>query len=319
MALYLTEEDVARLLTMEDCIEAVEAAFRGWAEGALANRPRVRATIKGATLHTLSAGAEGSGRLAAKIYATTRAGARFIVLLFDGRTSDLLAIIEADRLGSTRTGAASGVATRRLARPGARILGVIGTGGQAGSQIRAVTLVRRIESIRAYGRDSDRLRRFCREMEAGAGVPVSPAASAEATVRGSDIVVTATNASSPVLLGRWIEPGQHINAMGSNRAERRELDEQAVRRADLIAVDSLEQARLEAGDLIASPCDQAHQPTFERAVELSAIVAGRHPGRRTESDVTLFKSLGLGIEDLAAASLVYDAAIRAGAGRPLPG
>src|SRR2546428_11126401 len=151
MALYLTEQDVGRLLTMEACVEAVEQAFRQWADGRADNRPRARATVRGAVLHALAAGSDVWGRLAAKVYATTRQGARFVVLLFDGRSSDLLAIIEADRLGRTRTGAASGVATRRLARPGARILGIIGTGHQAGSQVRAVTLVRRIESVRAYG------------------------------------------------------------------------------------------------------------------------------------------------------------------------
>ncbi len=318
MALYLSEEDVARLLGMEECIAALESAFRQWAEGTLTSRPRARASIKGGTLHVLSAASEILGRMAAKVYATTRGGARFVVLLFDGRTADLLAVIEADRLGQMRTGAATGVATRHLAREGASILGLIGTGWQARSQVRAVAAVRKLRSIRAYGRDLARLAAFCRETEAAVGVPVGAASSAEAAVRGSDIIVTATNSATPVLLGRWIEPGQHLNAFGSNRADRRELDEPAVRRADLIVVDSLEQARLEAGELMTSPCDAPHQATFDRAIELSAVVAGRHAGRRSESEVTLFESLGIGLEDLAAASLVYDAAVREGAGRSLP-
>jgi len=318
MALYLTEDDVGRLLTMEACIDAVEAAFLAWAEGRATNRPRSRAALAGATLHVLPAASERLGRMAVKVYATTRGGARFVVLLFDARTSELLAILEADRLGQTRTGAASGVATRRLARDDARVLGIIGTGWQARSQVTAVAAVRRLASIRAHGRDPERLKSFCRAAEEATGVAATAAASAEAAVRGADIVVTATSSARPVLSGTWIEPGQHVNAVGSNRADRRELDEQAVRRADLLVVDSIEQARLEAGDLIVAPCDAPHQETFGRAVELAAVVAGRHPGRRSATEVTLFKSLGIGLEDLAAASLVYDRAIETGAGRPLP-
>src|SRR5438552_14846301 len=166
MALYLTERDVGRLLTMEACVEAVEQAFRQWAEGRADNRPRARATVRGAVLHALAAGSDVWGRLAAKVYATTRQGARFVVLLFDGQTSDLLAIIEADGLGQTRTGAASGVATRRLARRDARSLGIIATGWQARSQARAVSTVRGLARISAFGRGGDRLRQFGRAAEA---------------------------------------------------------------------------------------------------------------------------------------------------------
>ncbi len=310
MALYLTEEDVGRLLTMEACIEALEEAFRQWAAGAATNRSR--AALRGGMLHVLAAASDHLGRMAAKVYATTREGARFVVLLFDGGTSDLLAIIEADRLGQTRTGAASGVATRHLARRDARTLGVLGTGWQARGQARAIAAVRRLEALRAYGRDRERLLRFCRDTGAECRVPATPAASAEEAVRGADIVVTATNAAGPVLKGSWLSPGAHLNAVGSNRADRREIGEEAVGRADLIVVDSLEQARLEAGDLLAPGVAPA---ALERAVELAAVVAGRHPGRQGKDQITLFKSLGIGLEDLAAASLVYDRARAARAGR----
>jgi ornithine cyclodeaminase/alanine dehydrogenase-like protein (mu-crystallin family) len=314
MALYLSEDDVGRHLTMEACIEAVEEAFRQWAAGAATNRPRARAAMRGGLLHVLAAASDQLGRMAAKVYATTRAGARFVVLLFDGASAELLAVIEADRLGRTRTGAASGVATRHLARRDARTLGILGTGWQARGQARAIAAVRRLDGIRAYGRDRERLLRFCREAGEECGVPATPAASAEEAVRGADIVVTATNAAEPVLKGSWLSPGAHLNAVGSNRAERREIDAEAVERADLIVVDSLEQARLEAGDLLAPDVTPA---ALERAVELAAVVAGRHPGREGEGRITLFKSLGIGLEDLAAASLVYDRARAAGAGRAI--
>jgi len=317
MPLYLSEEEVARLLTMPECIDALERIFAEWAAGKASVRPRQRAATEGAMLHLLPAASQGLGRMAAKVYATTRAGARFIVLLFDAKSSELLAIIEADRLGQVRTGAASGLATRWLARKDAAVLGLLGTGWQARSQAQAMATVRPLSSIRAYGRDRERLATFCRDVETACGVPATPAASAEAAVRGADIVVTATNSATPVLKGDWLEPGMHLNAVGNNRAERRELDERAVRRADLLVVDYLEQARIEAGDLLVSPCDAGEQGIFEKAVELSAIVSGRHPGRASAEQVTLFKSLGIGLEDLAAASLIYDKAISAGAGRRL--
>ena len=311
MPLYLTEEDVGRLLTMEACVLAVEDALRAWAERRAANHPRARAIVRGGTLQALAAASEALGRMAAKVYATTRAGSRFIVLLFDGRTSDLLAVVEADRLGQMRTGAASGVATRCLARRDARILGIIGTGWQARGQARGVAAVRRLEAIRAYGRDRERLAAFCREVEQTCGVTTIAAASPQEAVTGADIVVTATAAARPILQAPWIGAGTHINAVGSNRADRQELESDVVRAAGLVVVDSVEQARLEAGDLIAIP------GTLERAIELSSVVAGRHPGRKDEGAITLFKSLGIGLEDLAAASLVYDLAVAAGAGRPI--
>jgi len=240
--------------------------------------------------------------------------------LFDGQRSDLLAILEADRLGQTRTGAASGVATRRLARLDARSLAVIGTGWQARSQAKAISTVRGLERISAFGRDRDRLLEFCRETEAACGVKVAACASPEQAVRGADIVVTATSSTQPVLQGAWLSPGTHLNAIGGNRPDRRELDDAAVTRAGLIVVDSIEQARMEAGDLLAADAGSgARGPgPLDRAVELKDVVGGAHPGRRGQSEITLFKSLGIGLEDLAAASLVYDRAIECGAGRQVP-
>ena len=311
--IYLTEEDVERLLPMDACIDAVEDAFLQWARGEADNRPRARATVSGAMLHTLSAGSNVWGRLAAKIYATSRGGARFVVLLFDARTSDLLAVIEGDRLGQTRTGAASGVATKFMARRDARVLAVLGTGWQARGQARAIAAVRRLESIRVFGRNAERLRAFARDVEAACRVAVTPCDSAADAARQADIVVTATSSPTPVLEGAWLRPGTHVNAVGNNRPGRSEIDGAVVERAGLLVVDSIDQARLEAGDLLAvdggAPLDGA--------IELKEIVAGRHPGRRNDSEITLFKSIGIGLEDLAAASVVYDRARVDGIGRPL--
>ncbi|HKQ96738.1 MAG TPA: ornithine cyclodeaminase family protein, partial [Candidatus Polarisedimenticolia bacterium] len=305
MPLWLTEDDVGRLLTMDACIEAVEASFRHWAEGRAANRPRSRAAIEGAMLHTLPAASQPLGRMAAKVYATSQRGARFVVLLFDAVSSELLAVIEADRLGQMRTGAASGVATRKLARPNAAVLGVLGSGWQAQTQVQAIAAVRPLEEVRVFARDRGRLIDFCGAV-AKIGVAVRAAASAEAAVRGADIVVTATSSPTPVLSGAWIAQGAHVNAVGSNRSDRRELDGDAVARASLIVCDSIDQAGREAGDLLLAERAPGMPGPIERAVELAAVVAGKHPGRPDAHAVTLFKSLGLGLEDLAAASLVFD-------------
>ena len=318
MPLWISEDDVARLLPMEACIEAVEAAFRHLADGRADNRPRARAIVPGAALHALPAASAPLGRMAAKVYATTRAGARFVVLLFDSATGDLLAVIEADRLGQVRTGAATAVATRLLARPDAVVLGIIGTGWQARSQVQAIARVRSLREVRAYGRDRGRLIDFCAEVARTTGVAVRSAPSAEKAVRDAGIVVTATSAATPVLEGIWLSPGTHVNAVGSNRADRREIDAEAVTRADLVVCDSVEQARLEAGDLLLAGAGPDAVTPLDRAVELSAVVARTHPGRTDPRSITLFKSLGLGLEDLAAASLVYDRAVEAGAGLPVP-
>jgi ornithine cyclodeaminase/alanine dehydrogenase-like protein (mu-crystallin family) len=321
--LYLTEDDVGRLLTMDDCLRAVETAFADLAEGRAVNRPRSRAALPSAMLHALPAASATLARMAAKVYATSRAGARFAVLLFDAGNSELLAIVEADRLGQMRTGAASGVATRHLARPDAAILGILGTGWQARSQVQAIARVRPLRMVRAYGRDAQRLAVFCAEAARETGVAVTRAEDAETAVRGADIVVTATSAAHPVLLGRWLEPGAHLNAVGSNRADRREIDADATARASLIVCDSIDQARMEAGDLILAAAHgaasaPARPAPLDRAVELAAIVSGRHRGRSGASDITLFKSLGLGVEDLYAVSALYDRAVAAGAGRNVP-
>jgi len=318
VAIYLTENDVDRLLGMEACIEALEQAFLEAATGRLSFRPRSRVVLPQAMLHILPAASERLGRMAVKCYATSRAGARFLLLLFDANTSDLLALMEADRLGQRRTGAASGVATRRMARRDAATVAILGTGWQARAQAEAIARVRKLREIRAWGRDRGRLIDFCGEVAKATGVAVQPSPSAEAAVRGADIVTTATSAAQPILRGAWLSPGVHVNAVGSNRSDRRELDDEAVARADVIVADSVEQARLEAGDLLLAVPPEDALPPVTRAVELSAVVAGRHPGRTDERAITLFKSLGIGLEDLAAASLVYDRAVAAGVGRPFP-
>jgi ornithine cyclodeaminase/alanine dehydrogenase-like protein (mu-crystallin family) len=228
----------------------------------------------------------------------------------------MAALIEADALGQIRTGAATGVATKYLANPGARAAAIIGTGYQARTQLEAVASVRRLERVRAFGRDPQRRENFCREMSARIGVAVEPAGSGEEAVKGADIVITATSATEVVLTGAQVAPGMHINAMGANWPQKRELDATAVARAQKIVVDSIEQSKMEAGDLIQAFGED--QSRWNAVRELAQIVAGKEPGRTSPDQITLFKSNGIATWDLAAAVRVYEMAVARGMGKQIP-
>jgi ornithine cyclodeaminase/alanine dehydrogenase-like protein (mu-crystallin family) len=225
-------------------------------------------------------------------------------------------MVEADYMGQLRTGAATGVATKFLSRADSRIAAIIGTGGQARTQLEAIAAVRKLDSVRAYGRDPARREKFAREMSTRLGVAIVITESAAEAVRGADIVTTATTTSVPVVNGGDLAHGVHLNAIGANHANKRELDEEAVASADVIVVDSIEQSRQEAGDLImAFHGDEACWTGVKR---LSEVISGKTPGRSSDSEVTLFKSNGIASWDLAVAVRVYAAAREKGLGRELP-
>lgn len=230
MALYLTEADVTSLLTMEMALEAVEGVFRRQAVGEATNQPRRRVRSGGATLHVMSGADEGW--LGLKAYTVTRHGARFLVSLYSAETGELVALLEADRLGQMRTGAASGVATRLLARQQARRVGIYGTGWQAVSQLLAVCAVRPVTEVRVYSRSAEHREGFCERMAPQLrGVDLLPVDRPEAAAVGAEILITITSAREPVLLGEWVESGAHLNAAGGNSVLRRELDDTLARRA----------------------------------------------------------------------------------------
>ncbi len=316
MALLLTEADVTALLPMSLVLETVEEVFRWQGEGKLTNRPRVRLPVPGGLLHVMPAALPETRVMGLKTYATVRGGAKFVVLLFSTESAALLAVIEADRLGQMRTGAASGVATRHLARPDADRVGCYGTGWQARSQLEAVCAVRKVREVRVYGRDENRRARFADEMSAALGVPVAAVDRPEAAARDASILITITSSKTPVLEGRWIVPGAHVNAAGSNALQRAELDVEAFRRAALVTTDSLEQARVECGDLVA-PIEQGVL-RWEDVVELGEIVVGKRPGRRSPDDITLFESQGVAMEDVAVAARLVARARERQTGREIP-
>ena len=317
MTLLLKEADVRALLTMPMALEAVEESLRQQGNGELSLHPRRRLKLPdNALLHYMAAGDPVHGFIGMKIYTSVRGTVRFMVPLFRSATGEMAALIEADALGQIRTGAATGVATKYLANADARFAGIIGTGYQARTQLEAVAAVRRLERVRAFGRDPERRAQFCREMSARIGIEVEPVESGEKAVRGADIVVTATSAMKIVLEGRWLSPGVHVNAIGANWAQKRELDDVAVTRADAIVVDSIEQAKMEAGDLILSFANDVAR--WDAVRELGAIVAGKIPGRTGPNQITLFKSNGIATWDLAVAVRVFKLAVARGVGQSIP-
>src|SRR6202166_5174781 len=317
MTLLLTEADVRSLLTMPIALEIVEESLRQQGPGELILQPRRRIkTPDNEMLHYMAAADPGRGYIGMKLYTVARGTARFVVPLFRSTTGEMAALIEADALGQLRTGAASGVATKYLANASANSACIIGTGYQARTQLEAIAAVRTLKRVRAFGRDPERRAKFCREMSDKIGVTVEPATSGKEAIKGAEIIITATSATKVVLEGAWLTPGMHINAMGANWPQKRELDAAAVGRADKIVVDSIEQAKMEAGDLIqAFGEDQSRWNVVE---ELSQIVAGKAPGRSTADQITLFKSNGIATWDLAAAVRVYEMAVARGMGKTIP-
>jgi ornithine cyclodeaminase/alanine dehydrogenase-like protein (mu-crystallin family) len=316
MTLHISEAEVRQLLTMPIALEAVEEISRKQARGEVIVHSRRRFELpSGGFFHYMAAADFASGFLAMKQYTFMRGKMRFLVPLYEIATGDLVAMIEADYMGQLRTGAASGVATKYLARRDASVAAIIGTGGQARTQLEAIAAVRKLSAARVYGRNADRRKRFAEEMSQRIGIPVGPAGSASDAARGAHIICTATTASQPVLTSTDITSGMHINAIGANHAHKRELDDQAVARADVIVVDSVEQSRQEAGDLIIAFKGDETRWTAVRT--LADIIAGTVSGRTSDAQVTLFKSNGIASWDLAVAMRVYAQAKEKGLGRPL--
>ena len=302
MPVWVTEDDVTRLLTMPAAMEAVEAAMREAGQGAAVNRPRERVRMPGATRHLMGAALPSRGVIGMKCYLTVASGARFHLLLYSLESGELLAIMDADRLGQLRTGAASGVATRHLSRSDADTLTLFGAGWQAESQLEAIHQARPLRRAWVCTRTPGRRDEFCRRMTLRLGIPVEPADDPAAAVAESLLVTTATSAREPVLKGEWLRPGAHINAVGSNALSRREIDIETLRRSSLIVVDSREQARRESGDLLQGV--ERGMVQWDLLTELSEIVAGREAGRPDPEAITLFESHGLALWDVAAAARV---------------
>lgn len=309
MALYLTEADVDALLSPVDALEAIEGCFLRLARGSVESHPRYRLGLDRGRLAVMAAADHELGAAGVKSYSAFADGAAFALLLFAADRPELLAVIEADRLGQLRTGAASGVAVKHLARRGARSLGVIGCGWQAESQVACIRAAApTVERVVAYCRTEERLRDFCERTGVEAGGSHRDAGEQE-------IVVTATTSKDPVLRGEWLVPGALVCAIGANQRSRRELDNVVLERAAFVCCDSREQARLESGDLI-EPVEAGVLDWLE-VYELQDVVAGEVAGRQADDDVVVFKSNGLAAWDVAIGAAALARARERGAGREL--
>jgi ornithine cyclodeaminase/alanine dehydrogenase-like protein (mu-crystallin family) len=307
LPLYLTEAEVTDLLGPEDAVEAIEGCFHRLAAGAVENVPRRRLRLEGGVFALMGAADRELGFAGSKSYAWLEGGTPFVVVLLDTRKAKLAAVIEADKLGQLRTGAASGIAAKYLAREGATSLGVLGCGWQARSQVACIRVaVPTIERIVAYCRTEKSLREFCEEMEAEPGESHRDPAQ-------QDIVVTATTSKDPVLRGEWLRPGALVCAIGANEPRARELDHVVLERAAFVCCDSREQAQLESGDLI-DPVAGGVLDWLE-VHELQEVVAGELLGRQSGEDIVVFKSNGLAAWDVAIGVAALERAQERGVGR----
>jgi alanine dehydrogenase len=317
MTLHISEAEVRTTLSMPVAIAAVEDISRKQATGEAVVHPRRRFELSGGGFfHYMAAADYSAGFVAMKQYTYVRGALRFLVPLYEMGSGDLVALIEADYMGQLRTGAASGVATKYLARKNARTLGIVGSGGQARTQLEAVANVRKLTEARVFSRNARKRESFAKEMTQLLSIPVHAAGSASEAVRAADIVCTATTAATPVVGSSDLAPGVHINAIGANHAHKSELDAEAVASADVIVVDSVEQSRQEAGDLIIA--FHGDEICWTGVKKLSDVVAGKTSGRTSDSEVTLFKSNGIASWDLAVAMKVYAIAKEKSLGRELP-
>jgi ornithine cyclodeaminase/alanine dehydrogenase-like protein (mu-crystallin family) len=308
VALYLSDEDIRGLLSVEECIDVLDDLFKQEARGLVENHPRRRARYGQASFNLM-----GGAVLDSNAYGVRHSN---VTLLYNTTDGKLDAVLRPSSIAWIRTGAASGLATKYMAQPNASVVGLIGTGRQATTQLEAVCAVRPVKRVKVFSRSPDNRNRFVTEMRELLDVEIEPVDSAEACVKGSQIVITITNAREPVFDGNHLDTGTHINAAGSNNVSRREIDQTTIQRSEVIAVDNLEQARMECGELIAA----AERGVFRwrQAVELCDIIGGRVNGRPDAAAITLFESQGIGTEDVAASAYVVRKAREKGIGQELP-
>lgn len=319
--IIINQQEVGDLLTVPECMEVMEKVFHGlvagecllplrqimWLDkrvGALGMMPSHWESVGtiGLKAVTFFPGNEGTEH-------DTHQGA---VLLYETRRGRLVAMVDATSITAIRTAAVSGVATRLLAREDAKILALIGSGVQANVHLDAMMACRAISSVRVCSKSLERAQAFANAVAPRHGVAISPTESVQEAVDGADIICTVTSSSDPVLMGEWLSPGVHINAVGSSVPFVRELDGEAVKRSRLF-VDRRESALIEAGDFVIAKREGLVDDDHILG-ELGELLTNMVPGRTSPQDITLFKSVGLAIEDLAAARHVYDKARKNGAG-----
>jgi ornithine cyclodeaminase/alanine dehydrogenase-like protein (mu-crystallin family) len=311
--LYLKEAEIEGLVTVPEVVDVLDAVFRDQASGSAWNNVRNRLRLPGATLHMMAGAIPGY--FGYKAYTVTAGKAKFFFFLYSAQTTDLLAMMEADALGQKRTGAASGLATRLMAKTDSSVATFFGAGWQAQSQLLAIDSVRELKQAFIISRRPERRDAFIKKMQPLVKAQLVAADSSEEAVGSSDIVTTITSSREPVLKGEWLKPGVHVNAAGGNLLLRREVDDEVLLRSNRLVVDSIDQSRIESGEFLG--VIEAGKRHWEDFAELRDIVAGLKPGRTSAADITFFKSGGMGLEDVAVGKLIYERAIQRKVGRSL--
>ena len=312
MALFLKDEDVAQCVTMDAMLEAIESMQRQYGDGQAHNMTRRKIIADSGMLSVMGGGLFHQGLLGVKTYTVVKGAYSFQVSLYDANTGELLLYTQANRLGQLRTGATTGVAVKHLANPEDATVGIIGTGGQAPTQLEALSKVRGIKKIKAYSRTQERREEFACRMTDTMGVEVSAVASNEDAVRDCDIVLCIAATMDPVVEGAWLKDGSTLIGAGPTTWRAREVDEAVITRAGKLIVDSTEQAAIEAGDLCSAVDKGIIQ--WSKVHELRHIVSGAVTGRDSKDQLVYAKIMGTGVADVAAAKLAYDSAKAAGLG-----
>ena len=318
MALFLTEREVVELLPMNECIDVLEEAFAHAGAGQVEIKPRSRIRMPNGFFHFMAASDSVHKVFGYKAYPSFAGpgGSKFMIMLYDFESGQLLACIEAGRLGQIRTGAASGLATKYMAKENASTVAVFGSGFQARTQLEAVCVARNITRAKVFSRRQERREEFANLMSERLSLEVTAVDSPQDCIADAEVVVTITSARDPVFEGAGLALGAHVNAAGGNHWQRREVDEDTVTRADVIVVDDVDQAKTECGDLLWLEARGSFR--WDMAHELQEVVGGRVKGRPSAQSITLFESMGVALEDIAAAQLVYNKAKEQGIGQELP-
>ncbi|HEY7535478.1 MAG TPA: ornithine cyclodeaminase family protein [Thermodesulfobacteriota bacterium] len=315
MVLFLGEEDVKQILSMSDTVNVLEETFKQQGLGNIINHPRLRIRTDKSMFHYLAGAVPHMKAVGYKAYTSYKGGVKFRVFLHAIETGELLSIMDGNFMGMIRTGATTAVATKYMSKVNSTQIGIFGTGFQARGQLMGVAAVRSIKTIKAYSRDAEKRKSFCSEMERFIETETIPVENPDGVIKGSDIVITSTTSVEPVFKGELIEAGVHINAIGGNFLFKREIDEMVVRKSDIIVVESVEQSKIEAGEFL--PAIEKGRLQWDQIYELGEIVAGKVKGRAKDDDITLFKSLGIAIEDIAVAAHIYELAKSRGVGQEL--
>jgi ornithine cyclodeaminase/alanine dehydrogenase len=314
MARLLTHEQVQSLVSMSDAIECMERVFREEGEGRTFLPSRLNMKTGRGWLRVGPAALEASGWMGFKaMNLVPGAGVRYQVHLYEIASGALLAIMDAQHLTTLRTGATSAVATRRLARPGAAVVALLGSGVEARAQLEAMQAEGKVRSARVFSPTAANRERLAVDFRERFGMQIVAVGGAEEAVADADLILAAVKSTEPVLLGRWLRPGTHVNSVGTARRDQHEIDVEAFERSARIVVDTKEGVFGEAGDAFAA----RERIRIDDVDELAKLVTDEVPGRRNDSEVTLFKSVGTGLQDIAVAGLIYQRALERSVGTEL--